>query len=270
MEIFSEKHTTPKYSLITVNFRSAFFLGRMLRSLPISFFAEAEVLIVNNDLSESDILKRMFSQATGIRIIEMGRNEGFARACNEGARRSRGSVFLFLNPDVRYIDGPFMQWLEGIRAEAPGIIAPVLIKDGREESWSSGQQVHPIGILVQNIFPFPSFWSWMASKRRGWVSGAALAISKYDFNFLTGFDEQFFLYYEDVDFCRRAIARGMTIHRSSVVRFSHRGGASHESSRIQKAQYAASQSRYIGKYYGSLWGTLFHILWRIRSFSRGL
>lgn len=238
----------------------------MLRSFPEAFLAEAEVLIVNNDANESLFLQRMFSLFPKVRIIEMPRNAGFARACNRGVAESRGEILFFLNPDIQYVEGDIDYWLMRLREGHREIIAPMLMKNGKEEFWSGGQHITPSGILLQNIFPIAAFWSRRALVKREWVSGAAFAIAKTDFESLLGFDEQFFLYYEDADLCHRAMEKGISIRFFPEMRFSHRGGTSHESSSAQKKEYFLSQDRYIRKYYGKRWGDFFHILRNIRFF----
>jgi GT2 family glycosyltransferase len=84
---------------------------------------------------------------------------------------------------------------------------------------------------------------------------------------LGGFDEGYFLYYEDVDLCRRAKELGFRIQRNKSVVFLHHGGRSHaEETGKQKKAYFHSQDRYIRKHYGPSWGWLFRILRVFRSF----
>lgn len=267
MGIFSEKHIDPKYSLITVNYRSASALGRMFRSLPSDFFFEGEVLIVNNDNTESAFLAKMFQGRDRVGVLETGKNVGFSRACNHGVLVARGEILVFLNPDVRFDSSSFRLWLRDFSENTRVIIAPTLLQCGSEEPWSSGRIVSPWNILLQNIFPFSQMWSFFAEKSLGWVSGAAFAIRKTDFNLLGGFDEGYFLYYEDVDLGYRAKEEGFSIQRNKKVYFSHRGGGSHtEGKEKQKQAYFDSQDRYIRKYYGSVWSCFLRFLRSCRFF----
>ena len=167
MGIFSVKNEYPDFSLITVNFQSAVSLGRMLRSLPADFLAKGEVIIVNNDPNESALLSRMFAQESKVRIIEMRRNVGFAQACNQGAQQARSERLIFLNPDIVYAVGSLEAWLAVLDQYPLSIVAPLLLKNGKIEPWSSGGIIHPVRILLQNLFPVPVFWSWHDRKRLG-------------------------------------------------------------------------------------------------------
>jgi N-acetylglucosaminyl-diphospho-decaprenol L-rhamnosyltransferase len=267
MGIFSEKNADPTYSLISVNYQSASALGRMLRSLPLNFFSQGEILIVNNDVTQSVLLARMFQGRANVRLVETKQNIGFAAACNRGAELARGSILLFLNPDVRLLSPSLEPWLQVCREQERVIVAPLLLQTDAEEAWSYGRRVSPLSLLLQNVLPFASLWSFFARQSLEWVSGAAWAVRKADFDLLGGFDETYFLYYEDVDLCRRATQAGFRIERSIEICFSHTGGKSHtEGKKKQKQAYFSSQDRYIRQYYGTLLAVFWQSLRRFRSF----
>lgn len=254
-----------KYSVIIVNFRSLQPLGRMFRSLPHSFVDQAEIIVVNNARDEKRMLTRMLGDETRVQLIEMNENVGFAKACNRGALKASGDILIFLNPDITFQDGSIEAWLDLLSQDSVHIIAPTLLQNGKNEPWSSGMIIHPIRIILQNLFPFSEFWQRGISRRFGFVSGAALAIRKYDFLALGGFDEQFFLYYEDADLCLRARSRGMNIQKDATAVFVHRGGLSHSDKKSQKKHFIASQEYYLMKHYGLAWSRLFHVLRRVYS-----
>ncbi len=266
MGTFSAKHETPRFSLITVNFQSAFFISRMVRSLPTSFVAEAEILIVNNDPSETAVLTRLFGRLGRIRVIDAGGNIGFGAACNRGAREAHAEALLFLNPDTRFVAGSLLGWAVEFISDQRLISAPVVTHDRHEEAWNNGRTISPVSILLQNIFPSDCFWSWYAGLfSPDWVSGAAFMIRRSDFVEVGGFDERFFLYYEDVDLCRRAQQAGLSIHKSRRAVFDHQGGLSHISRSSQKQAYFCSQDLYIGTYYGQRWVRILRLLRALRS-----
>lgn len=251
MWISSEEYVDPEYSLITVNYQSAFLIGRLFRSLPPDFVLKGEMIIVNNDVKESRLLRRMFEGRPSISVIEMEDNLGFSVACNRGAEAAKGRVLFFLNPDTELLPASLEGWFRSHIGSEKTILAPKLIQNGREEPWSSGGLISPWRILLQNLFPFPRLWTFLSRKSPAWVSGAALALKKEDFHFLGGFDEGYFLYYEDVDFCRRAIEQGFRIRKSDEISCLHHGGGSHrDGAKKQKRAYFDSQDRYIRKYYG--------------------
>ena len=90
-------------------------------------------------------------------------------------------------------------------------------------------------------------------------------LQRADFLEIEGFDERFFLYYEDVDLCRRAKRAGFSINKSHLAVFDHHGGLSHESRGEQKQAYFRSQDLYIGIYYGRRWVRVMRLLRALRS-----
>ena len=266
MGTFSKKHERPRFSLITVNFQSALAVSRMIRSLPDSFVAEAEILIVNNDPSETAVLARLFGRLGRIRVIDAGGNIGFGTACNRGAREAGAETLLFLNPDTRFVAGSLLGWAAEFSSSKRSISAPVVTHDRHEEAWNGGRTISPVSILLQNIFPSGRFWSWYAGFfLPDWVSGAAFMIRRLDFEEIGGFDERFFLYYEDVDLCHRAQQAGFSINKSRRAVFDHQGGLSHISHSSQKQAYFRSQDLYIGTYYGQGWVRVLRLLRALRS-----
>jgi GT2 family glycosyltransferase len=83
-----------------------------------------------------------------------------------------------------------------------------------------------------------------------WTSGGALLVRAEDFFAVGGFDEAFFLYFEDVDLCRRLNKNGCCIRRTAAARIIHIGGENMRHIPEQKQHYFASQDYYIRKHYG--------------------
>jgi GT2 family glycosyltransferase len=152
----------------------------------------------------------------GVSVRHLNRNVGFAAAVNRGCRLTGGPWVLLLNPDTTVPDGFLDDALGAIaRAEATpdaGAIGfRLLNRDGTPQP-SAG--------------PFPTFARTLAGvflprdrrkcranpggARRPveWATGGCLLLRRACFDQLGGLDESFFLYYEDVDFCRRAADRG--------------------------------------------------------------
>ncbi len=238
-----------------------------MRRLPKAFFQDGEVIIVNNAPQELEHLEKITGDFGAIRVVDMGENTGFARACNRGAQVARGEIVFFLNPDAYFVSGVWEKWLETFHGVERVILAPRLRQGEREEPWSHGWVLSPLRLIAQNLWPFSWIWSNLRVSAPGWVSGAALAIRKQDFDHLGGFDQGYFLYYEDMDLCRRARRNGMRIVHDRTVTFEHQGGGSHAGDGMgQKKAYYASQERYLRTYYPQTWIPFFRALRWFRSF----
>ena len=211
----------PILSVVIVNFRqweNTVALARQLDASDAMRSGVAEVVLLDND-TDSFFLRRCVRRWPGVSLRCFGRNRGFARAVNEGCRRARGQWFLLLNPDVRVPE----EFLDRVLAAADRIAA----KEPRAGIIGFRLR-HADGTRQGSTGPYPSLGRVVAglvrrrSRRRcqplrgrhrrevPWVTGCCLLVRRDCWRELGGFDEDFFLYYEDVDICRRA-------HRRRVV-----------------------------------------------------
>ena len=152
-----------------------------------------------------------------IRIEHCLDNCGFARACNSLARSSDATVLLFLNPDAEVMAWPGRFQIAGT---INGIIGPRIVDDQDRALATYGRR----RTIAEEFF---QRWARVRPSMpmgEGYVSGAALLVQRNDFLALNGFDESFFMYYEDIDLCLRANQSGIpvTVEPSWVVR--HEGG----------------------------------------------
>lgn len=252
--------TPPRFSFIFVNYQSS----RELESSIISWQAaakgiESEFIIVNNDPLEEAAVGRIASLRQA-KLRQMGANFGFGKACNEGAKLAEGRLLFFLNPDTRYRGGSLAS-LEAVAAAHPRSIGGIRLisPDGSKEPWSAGHFPTLGRLICKWCFgaPFRPVWEARHFRLTDWVSGAALVLPKAVFEELGGFDERYFLYFEDVDLCRRAVERGMAVWRFPFLVAEHRGGASHASRASQKAFYYESQERYFAQHQPRLEAAIF-------------
>ncbi len=239
----------PIISLIFVNYRSAFELSLALKSLfsfeqgKISF----EVIVVNNDSSEQKVLEAL-QKSFSFQLYHTPSNAGFGVASNMGAKKARGRLLGFLNPDILWkktmladIERYFQE-----KSDAVVLGATLVGAEGERDRLSSGKAPCLIGLIKKNLFPF--FGGATHTDALDWVSGGALFVAKRVFQSIGGFDEKFFLYFEDVDFCVRAKKTGsLVVSRPDFFVF-HHGGKSFASRMVQKKQFFVSQKQYYKKH----------------------
>ncbi len=234
-------------SLIFVNYRSILHLSLALESLQQDMFfrQHTEVIVVNQDIDEQTAARKL-SEQRGFRLIDR-ENLGFASGANEGASVSTGTYLAFLNPDIRQYSGSLREGVLALRKDTRlGVVGATLLnKENTPEKWSKGRFITLFRLIGNNIFP-------AIHRARGrkvdWVSGGALFIKKERFQSLGGFDEDFFLYFEDMDLCQRAKKDGFHTESIDTIRFSHQGGQSFSSKQVQKKHYFDSQRRYFRKH----------------------
>lgn len=241
-------------SLIFVNFRSALVLERALRSLDRARVPgmNYEVMVVNNDQEEVAQLNKL-QQTHRFTLIANPINLGFGTAANQGAKIAKGQFLGFVNADSEWEHGTFTD-IQSIFSEDEkvGIIGAKLVdNDSQPERWSGGQKATLFGLLLNNlpiISKLRANNALLKSENTAWVSGAALFIRKSLFEEMGGFDEAFFLYFEDMDLCQRVREKGFRIVKSPRLVVRHAGGGSDISLAKRKEAFYASQMRYFEKH----------------------
>jgi GT2 family glycosyltransferase len=214
--------TEPRLSVIIVNYiqweATRRVVQQVTRSAPCKA-GEVEVVVVDNH-SQPHPVAASLRRRRGVSLRRWGRNRGFARAVNEGSRLSRGEWLLLLNPDVTLPRGFLKGALdlsERLAAEEPqaGIVGFHLRNPDGSMQLSSGPFPTLAGTLAGLMLPRARRkYRAIHSRRRcrvPWVTGCCLLVRRNCFRQLGGFDENFFLYYEDVDLCLRARERGWSV-----------------------------------------------------------
>ena len=243
----SFKH--PDVLAVVVNWNAGDQLENCLRSLQ----HQCQVVVVDNDSTDgSDQVAEYFSGVTLVRAMS---NLGFAKACNLGvknltAKNSSAKYLLFLNPDAVIDDGTLEKVLSNMHSDEyrhVGICGVQLIDDSGKVARSCarhpsfGQMIcHSIGI--DRFFPRTGFlmtdWAHNRTQYVDHVIGAFYFVRRDVFTQLDGFDEHFFLYYEDLDFSKRAKNNGWESLYLADARAYHKGGGTSNQIKAKRLFYA--------------------------------
>jgi GT2 family glycosyltransferase len=256
-------HTNYDLSVVIVSFNTCEVLRRCLQTLA----AEAgqlalEVLVVDNGSRDGSV-EMLASDFPQIRLIRAGRNLGFAAANNVLFALGQGRYRVLLNSDAFLLPGSLRRAVEHMdREPATGLGGGRLI--GEDGSWQPSARQFPsvfndfLSLTgLAHRFRKSRFWgradrTWadpMKEADTDWVPGAFSIIRGSVLEEIGVFDESFFLYYEEVDLCRRIKAAGYGIRYWPDVVVIHLGGESSKS--IQNATRSSSGAQLT--------------LWRLRS-----
>lgn len=249
----SKNRKNPDISLIFVNFRSVRLLRNSIESLWRNACSDGniEIIVINNDPSESWAV-RALSRRFPVRIIDARENIGFGRAANRAVRHARAPHIGFINPDTEFLSGNLMRIPRIFRKyQDIGVIGARLVSfDLAPEPWSVGEDVS-LWQIIRNNIGIPAgkrIWNSGRPGKAGFVSGAALFMKRELFMDIGGFDERFFLYFEDADLCFRVKRAGYRVFSFPGVIFRHEGGSSHVSDLAKKREFYESQERYFAKH----------------------
>jgi GT2 family glycosyltransferase len=268
-------------TIITVNFRCWDHLRAALDGLsPATQLHEGrwEIIVVDN-ASGGDELEQFRKRYDTVRFLENAGNLGFASANNLGARNAAGEYLLFMNPDV-VVDPTQVDALLREKKAHPEIAlltAPQF--DGR-------------GRLQKSFDQFPDLLTYFRSVRSlmrkllpgrnpdprrlhdeivhcDWISGSLLMLSREDFEHLGGWSEDYWMYAEDIDLCRRAADLGLARALTPAAQFTHlHGGASRRDpavTLITKSEVMISAHVYIQRHFTGIHRVANHVIVGLRN-----
>jgi N-acetylglucosaminyl-diphospho-decaprenol L-rhamnosyltransferase len=181
--------------------------------------------------------------------------KGFGANHNAAFQQAKGDLFCVLNPDVRINEDPFPRLVNLAKRTGASLVAPaVYSSEGHIED--SIRYFPTLGSIIKKLFledhRHYAFTSQSGPFWADWVGGMFMLFESKAFKTVGGFDESFFLYYEDVDICARLWNRGCNVLACPEVRIIHDAQrTSHRSARYLK-WHIASLLRYLSKHSGRL------------------
>jgi GT2 family glycosyltransferase len=214
MSVIWELEATPsrptlaqQTSVVTVAYNSGVFLQDLLASV-YRTEPEVEVVIVDN-ASADDAVSLAETDYPAVRVVRSEQNLGYGVGNNLGAARASRPYLVFLNHDTVVTDG-WLEALVGPLLEDPsvGLVTPkVLLRDDPERINVAGLDVHLSGLsMCRGLGEARNAFDQEAEVAA--ISGVAFAVRRDLFQALGGFDEEFFLYMEDVDLSLRTWLMG--------------------------------------------------------------
>lgn len=191
--------------------------------------------------------------STKILIIQNLCPLGFGMNHNNAFKECDTRFYCVLNPDVEFITNPFGDLLSKFETDV-GIVSP--------------RAVGYLGQLSDNIRKYPTLYNIFlklirfdftvdktscGSVKNRWVSGMFMLIESSLYNRISGFDTSYYMYYEDVDLCKRIINEGKTIYIACRVYVIHEGARQSHNSYVHFKWHLKSMIRFFCK---RLFGTL--------------
>jgi GT2 family glycosyltransferase len=213
--------------LLTVNYYSASYLEKLIASIALNTNLVEALIIVNNSPEDSSIYRL---QNDWVIILEAGENLGFGKACNLGLKwigdRSPNSPVWLINPDAYFLADSLPQAAQFLTKNPDISILGTTVLEPSGKLWFGGGIFNAKkGIIKANEFLSEEEWE-RELLPTDWVSGCSMLINLQNFYNLPQFDGDYFLYYEDFDFCRRYLKAGYKIA------FTPQFGVIHEPSSI--------------------------------------
>jgi GT2 family glycosyltransferase len=247
-------------SIVVVAYNTRMYLERSLRAVG----DRHEVIVVDTGSTDGSqaLVRERFPQ---VRVLELDANPGYGGALNAGIAISSGELLILMNGDAWPLPGALERLVEAAESEPrAGILGPRLL--------------NPNGMLQPSVRGFPTAWRlateylflrWLAPRSRAlnafygagfdhrsrreaeFLVGAVLLVRRALLDQIDGFDENFFMFNEEVDLCYRARSAGWSVLFCPDAEFVHVGGAS--TSQVWPSMYREqlrSHLRFLAKHHG--------------------
>ena len=158
-----------------------------------------------------------------IRIIKNEIRKGFGANHNAAFRLAFGEHFCVLNPDVRFASNPLPALIEALADHSVAVAAPLIVNPAGEIEDSTRRFPTPFSILAKLVFGSrgPDYPVGSGILYPDWIAGMFMLFRAEVYRECEGFDEGYFLYYEDVDLCWRLSRSGMRRVMVPAVRAIH-------------------------------------------------
>ncbi|MCS7282934.1 MAG: glycosyltransferase family 2 protein [Anaerolineae bacterium] len=255
----------PDLSVLIVNWNVRDLLRRCLRSVLVnSPSCQLEIIVVDNGSTDGSV-EMVRTEFPQVLLIANPDNRGFPAANNQGLAVARGRYVLLLNPDTEVVGNALETMIAFADAHPDvGVVGPQLLNpDGTIQS--SRRRFPTLATAI-----FESTWLQPYAPRRlltryyvldrpdgeiqdvDWVTGAALMARREAIEQVGPLDEGFFMYSEELDWCRRFRDAGWRVVYLPTAQVVHYGGKSSEQVLpARHIHFQASKIRYFRKYHGA-------------------
>lgn len=244
-------------SIIIITYNSENQIGLLLDSISQDRGElNLEVVVVDNQSSDDSLMVAKHHKIKPL-CLQTGANFGYSFAVNKGIAAATGNFYFVMNPDTVVQKGSLKKLLNFAKDTFPlGAVAPRLL--------------NPDGKPQASVFKFPTianalrkdflnckncFGKYLPSNRVQKVDVAVMAaflIPKTTYDTVGGLDEKYFLYYEDVDYCRRLKKHHLPVYYLPSAKVRHIHGASGHFASHRESPLLASAKLYYGEFYSDV------------------
>ena len=251
-------------SIIIVNYKGWKYLKNCLKSLvDIKKYSFTFEIIVVDNCSNDGYLSKFKSDFKRVNFYKNTGNNGFANACNLGALKAKGKYLLFLNPDT-IANAKALEKMLKTAQKNPEIGALSCLQVNQKG------QIHDykkIFLSLGTLFGFLRIFYRIINKAKlkkqfsdsnkivypDWISGSVVFISRIWFDKVAGWNDDYWMYYEDVDLCKRLSDKGakIAVLREAQIKHYHGGSSriNYSVKALTKSEVIKSRHVYIHKYF---------------------
>jgi len=252
-------------SIIIVNYNVKHFLEQCLYSVQSALTGlQAEIIVVDNHSSDGS-MEYLPPRFPAVRFIGNNKNAGFAKACNQGLAAASGNYILFLNPDTIVPEDCFEKCISFFKSTPDAGALGIRMLDGSGKFLKESKRAFPSPLTslyklfgLSKLFPLSGLFSRYhlghlnerETNEVDVLAGAFMMIKKEVLDKTGGFDENFFMYGEDVDLSYRIQKAGYKNYYfagSSIIHF--KGESTRRGSMNYVRMFYTAMSKFVRKHY---------------------
>lgn len=265
-------------SIIYVYYNTPLEIYESIKSIPrAAGQVPYEIIVVNNTSTKP--LPESLKNHAKITVIDNTKNYGYGKALNIGSRRVQGELLLFVNSDTLFYNKAIERMVEKIKHDkSVGFIGPQIVdKDSKVSQSISNTPFLPKALVVfsplRMIWPFTNidkkFHRYDENRSKELsveaVGGMCMLTRKSVFDKVGGFDERFFMYFEEADICYRVRKLGYSIIYFPKARVMHLLGRSSQDTEWIRKTFEQSRFNFFRKYHGIFYAIVSEFILRIFS-----
>lgn len=240
-----------------------------------------EIIIIDNNSPDKRLheIEKKFKKIN-IHFYYLNENIGFGKGCNYGFSKASGRYICFLNPDTLIQEDIFLSIIKLFENDKSiGVIGPRQMIKSPFFDFSAGfspnvffelLNVLGIGVFFEGLILF--LYTKLTRNKKievHWILGAAIFIRYELFKVINGFDEDYFMFFEEVDLCKRVANMGLKIIYCPGLKIHHIGSVSGKKDyRLYTIRTYSSKYTYILKHYKSLKKLFMRVLFFAQVFSQ--
>lgn len=214
-------------SIVIVNYNTAKFIKTCIQSIEMHAPKDTEVVVVDNNSTDGSVKE---IQKLKIKIIRNKENLGYAKAVNQGIEAARGDYIFVLNPDAKLREGAVDVLLKFTQAHKDaGVVGPRLLNPDGSIQASCYHEQTIFNAVKEYFLGIKGVFEKYAPSGNGptqvdAVVGAAMFIPRRIIERVGNFNENYFMYFEDLDFCRKVRDAGFTVYYLPFAQVMHEHG----------------------------------------------
>jgi N-acetylglucosaminyl-diphospho-decaprenol L-rhamnosyltransferase len=260
-------------SVVVVSYNTAALLRNCLESIGQADDVSREVFVVDNASTDGSAAL-VANEFPAVRLVPNATNVGFTRANNQALRQARGRYLLLLNPDAELRPGALATLVAYLDSHPNvGVVGPRLYyPDGAVQSSRRRFPTLATGFVESTVLQ-----SWMPragvlcryycedlpddrSHEVDWLIGACLLVRREAVAPIGLFDERFFMYSEETDWCRRIKLAGWSVvYNPEAVVIHHESRSAGQNPARRDIMFSDSKVEYYAKHFGAGWGRLLRL-----------